>query len=500
MRELSPDNLTSAFPYGQANRLMLIVLWGLFVMALALSVIHDTMKWALIFGIPFAAVPTLLIWRLPNAFITRAGVAAMLMAFTALHIHQGMGISELHFGVFVLLAFLVVYRDWRVIVIGAAVVAIHHYIFDRLQEAGYGVICFTQPSLSRVIIHAAFVVVECAVLSYVSILLKNDALRSVELRSRIQSLVGNKSGVIDLVAPPGEPMSESGKILEALVDRLRTAFGAVHEGAVSIAQTAREVAAANSELEQRTKRQAETVVRSAETMDQVTLRVRNNATNAEQANVLAEQATRVAQIGGEVVAKVVTTMGAIDESSRRITDIIGVIDGIAFQTNILALNAAVEAARAGEQGRGFAVVAAEVRNLAQRSAASAKDIKSLIETSAKETAAGSRYVAEAGSTMEEIVARIRSVADLMRDITEASRAQNEGIVHVQKALRELDDAAEENAVLVEEGSAAARRLREQAVLLDQAVRMFRIDAVNAVNAPVAREVLPAPARFALRAA
>ncbi|MCG2583594.1 methyl-accepting chemotaxis protein [Massilia sp. TS11] len=474
MNTITATTDTAVPEFQQASRMMLIVIWGLFVLALGLSGMHDTLNWALLFGLPFAALPTILILRSPDAFLTHASVAFSLMAMTGLHIHQGGGVTELHFGVFVLLAFLVVYRDWRVILVGAGVVAVHHLCFNQLQELGYGVICFTAPSFMRVVVHALFVVVESAVLCYVSVLLKRDAERAIELRSRVAGLVGAQQGVIDLSAPASAPRSESGQLLEALIAQLRQAIGAVHDGAISIAHTADEVAAANMDLEQRTQRQAQTVMQSADAVEHMTESVRNNASHAEQANQLAGQATQAAQRGGAVVERVVSAMGAIDASSRRITDIITVIDGIAFQTNILALNAAVEAARAGEQGKGFAVVASEVRSLAQRSAAAAKDIKQLIETSVQNTTAGAGYVQEAGTTMAEIVDRTRAVAELMHDIAAASRAQSEGITHVDQALRALDDAAAENSALVEEGAAAAERLREQAQLLDQAVRMFRV--------------------------
>jgi methyl-accepting chemotaxis protein len=211
-------------------------------------------------------------------------------------------------------------------------------------------------------------------------------------------------------------------------------------------------------------------------MEELTSTVKQNAENAKQANQLAASASDVALKGGSVVSQVVETMGSIDASSRKIVDIISVIDGIAFQTNILALNAAVEAARAGEQGRGFAVVASEVRSLAQRSASAAKEIKSLIDDSVGKVAAGSRLVNEAGVTMSEIVDRVARVSQIMTEITAATHEQSAGIEQVNQAIGQMDQATQQNAALVEQAAAAAQSLQDQARTLAQVVGVFRLDA------------------------
>ena len=237
-------------------------------------------------------------------------------------------------------------------------------------------------------------------------------------------------------------------------------------------------------------------------MEELTTTVRQNADNARQANQLAIAASEVATQGGAVVGQVITTMGSINESSRKIVDIIGVIDGIAFQTNILALNAAVEAARAGEQGRGFAVVASEVRTLAQRSAAAAKEIKGLIGDSVEKVDLGARLVDQAGATMEQVVESIRRVTDIMAEITHATQEQTGGIEQVNRSIGLMDEATQQNAALVEESAATATSMQEQAAKLAQVVGVFKLDAQAVVAAPVAARAValrPAPAVRAAKA-
>jgi methyl-accepting chemotaxis protein len=271
---------------------------------------------------------------------------------------------------------------------------------------------------------------------------------------------------------------ETGRLMRALNEMnrgLASLVGRVRGSTDTIATAAGQIAAGNLDLSSRTEEQAASLEQTASSMDELTSTVRQNADNARQANALALSASEVANRGGAVVAEVVGTMGAIDASATRIADIIGVIDGIAFQTNILSLNAAVEAARAGEQGRGFAVVAGEVRNLAQRSAAAAREIKALIEDSVQQVRHGSALVDRAGSTMQEIVGSVGRVTDIMAAIMAASQEQAAGIEQVNRAIVQMDQATQQNAALVEQASAAAQALREEADSLARAVQAFRLD-------------------------
>ncbi|VXB31158.1 methyl-accepting chemotaxis protein [Massilia sp. 9I] len=281
---------------------------------------------------------------------------------------------------------------------------------------------------------------------------------------------------------------EAGQLLQALKtmnENLARTVGTVRTGTDTITVAAAEVAAGSQDLSARTEQQASSLEETASSMEELTSTVKQNADNARQANVLAEAASQVAQRGGAVIGQVVGTMTDIDASSGKISDIIGVIDGIAFQTNILALNAAVEAARAGEQGRGFAVVASEVRNLAQRSAAAAKEIKGLINDSSEKVASGSRLVAEAGATMQEIVDSVRRVTDIMGEITSASQEQTAGIEQINQAVVEMDNVTQQNAALVEEAAAAAEAMKEQAATLNAAMAAFRVEGGEQAAAPAA---------------
>ncbi|MES2126501.1 MAG: methyl-accepting chemotaxis protein [Pseudomonadota bacterium] len=288
-----------------------------------------------------------------------------------------------------------------------------------------------------------------------------------------------------------ERMDEIGHTAVAfnkLLRQIGDVVGSARAAADSVKTASQQIADGTGDLSERTAQQAAALEETASSMEQLSSTVSQNADNARQANQLAQSASQVAATGGGVVEQVIVTMGSINESSRKIVDIISVIDGIAFQTNILALNAAVEAARAGEQGRGFAVVASEVRNLAQRSAAAAKEIKVLISDSVEKVDTGTRLVEQAGATMGEVVASVKQVTDIVAEISAATAEQNSGIAQVHQAIAQMDQGTQQNAALVEETAAASQNMQEQAASLAEAVSAFTIEAMPAAKPSPVRRV------------
>jgi methyl-accepting chemotaxis protein len=420
----------------------------------------------------------------------------VLVAFIALHIQLARGMIEMHFGVFVVLAFLMVYLDWKIIVFGAALFAVHHVAFDRLQAAGMGFYCTTEPNFALILLHALYVVIQAGVEIVLAVRMRHAASEGVELAQLVSQV--NRADGISLNVRTLDTTTEGGNALKATLARMETAVSAVRTGASSIEIASAEIASGNQDLSDRTEQTASNLQRTSSSMAALTGTVQQSAENARQANQLAMSASAVAAKGGEVVAQVVETMHGINEASRKIADIISVIDGIAFQTNILALNAAVEAARAGEQGRGFAVVASEVRSLAGRSAEAAKEIKTLIGASVERVERGSALVSEAGTTMTEVVGSIRRVTDIMGEISAASAEQAAGVNEVSEAVTQMDQATQQNAALVEQMAAAAGSLKSQAQELVQTVAVFQGDAAPQAAMKPTQRALHTPTAAAPR--
>jgi methyl-accepting chemotaxis protein len=420
------------------------------------------------------ALPGLLGWALAGGtLVTRLLMACSLSALVMLQIQASAGLRETHFGVFVTLALLMVYLDWRAVLLSAVLFALHHVGFDRLQAAGWGVYCLSEPHFGTILAHAGYVVVQTTFEVFFVVCLARNVRSSTEVAWLARNMKDPTHIVLDT---SGVQVSASlARDLKAMLVRTSDAVSTVREATAGMQTASSEYANGNLDLSRRTEQAASHLQEAASNMEQLTTTVSQNAEAAREATQLAGSAAEVARRGGKVVSEVVTTMDAISGSSRKIADIIGVIDSIAFQTNILALNASVEAARAGEQGRGFAVVASEVRNLAQRSAQAASEIKALINDSVEKVRGGSDLVQQAGSTMQEIVASVQRVSDIIGEISQVAAEQSTGIAQIHGTVNELDQMTQQNAALVEQGAAAARSMCDQVNRMALAVQVFRIE-------------------------
>lgn len=416
------------------DRVMVTAIVVSFAIALAIGAEYEQFRLAAAIGSVLAAGGLVGWWLNPGTLFSRLMLTTAQVLLVALHIQLGRGTTEFHFGVFVTLGLLMVYVDWRPLLLAAGLFAVHHVGFDRLQAAGLPFYCTPSASFLKVLMHAGYVVAQTAAEIYMTIWM-----------SRLSATA-----------------RASSDRLHATLNKLENVMSISHGHVSKIDSTSDEIARGNDELNGRTEQTAARLQQAAASMDELTSAVRATAESAANANSLAVETASSAEKGGEIVSEVVSKMGDITASSRRIADIIGVIDSIAFQTNILALNAAVEAARAGDQGRGFAVVATEVRSLAQRSAESAREIKSLISGSVENVESGAALVGQAGKAMESIVKGARGVAEVINQISTAASHQSNGIVHVQATVAELDQMTQQNATLVEQSAASADNLRSLA--------------------------------------
>lgn len=454
-----------------ADRLMLAGLAIGALAALALGVAHDAL--ALSVGV----VVLLLIGGgavylvAPATLMSRVVLTICLVVVVALHIQLAQGQVEYHFGVFIVLAMLLVYRDWRPIVLAAVLFAVHHVLFDRLQAAGYGVYCVSRPDFGRILVHASYVVIQTSMEVVFALAMRRAADEGVELAHLVAQIHRGRHIHLDVSGLVFR--SASAKILQQALLRVHEVIAQVHGAAGMIESASQEIKVGNFDLSQRTEATASHLARAASSLGELTVAVRHSAESAHQANELSGSAAHVAELGGEAVRQMARTMEAIQASSNRISDITGVIDGIAFQTNLLALNAAVEAARAGEQGRGFAVVAGEVRSLAMRSAEAAREIKTLISQSAEKVEAGTSQVQTADRTMQEILTAGQRVKTIIADIASVAGEQSRGLAQVHVAVSGLDQMTQQNAALVEESAAASGSLTEQAERLARVVGIFQ---------------------------
>jgi methyl-accepting chemotaxis protein len=477
-RALSPSAQQSLQAIGRRADGLLLATCALgAVVALWIGSVHGRPGTAMLWSGALMALAVSAYLAARGSLLSRMALVTAGMGMVALHIQLSLGATEMHFGVFVFLAFVLAYRDWRPILYAALLIAVHHIAFDRLQLAGAPLYCLSEPDFGRILVHAAFVVVQTAAEIGIALRTRADAIESAELQHlcRLQP-----DGQLSLDVSGVVVHSPAAQALRAALSRLNGVVSDVHEAAAGLAAAAGEIATGNRDLSQRTERTASHLQDATASMGQLDGAVQHSVQEAIAARRLTQEATQLAEHCGGVVTEVVATVQDIHSSAGRIADIVGVIDGIAFQTNILALNAAVEAARAGEQGRGFAVVAGEVRSLAGRSAEAAREVRTLIAASVEKAARGSRLATDAGAHMQNVVDCTRRASAVVGAISTSVEGQSGEMGRVNASVAELDHMTQQNAALVEESSAAATSLLEQAGRLKSVVDGFQFQPERAV--------------------
>jgi methyl-accepting chemotaxis protein len=470
---MSHDTSRDAFGIQGQDIVVLVAIVATFLGTLAYGVVYNDLMQALVMGSVVMALSWLVAKIGQGGQLSQIGLPFLGMAMVALLIHTAHGHNEAHFAVFAFLACVVAYRSAMPVLVAAGTIAVHHVSFNQLQAMGWGPMCFTEPGWAKVVEHALYVVAESVVLLIMAARAKAAFSTAEELMVLVGSLQRD-DGTVDLSMTTHRSQDPSVRRFVGAMAHISDSIHRVRQGAEAMYTAASEIAAGNQSLSDRTEQAAANIQQTAASVEQIASSIQTSSGNAHNANLLAREASGVAAAGGDAVGRVIHTMTEIQQSSRKITDIIGVIDGIAFQTNILALNAAVEAARAGEQGRGFAVVAAEVRTLARRSADAAKEIKQLITSSVEQVETGSAMVNTTGSTISEVVDQVRRVNDLVGLIATTSSEQNNGISQINQSIALLDRNTQQNAALVEETAAAAASMQQQANELTQTVGVFRL--------------------------
>jgi len=470
----APETASLAQIYRRADLLMFLLVWVLLAIALSVGWYYEHMFTALTVGLTLALSSTLIKMLFPGRLITRLFYAFTLLGFAALLIQLGEGETEFHFSVFVLLSALLAYRDYRPLLMGALTAAVHHALFNYLQENDlYGVICFMHPGFHMVVFHALFVVAQTAILIYMAVNMARDA-RSASEVAQLASRINRVKGCLTLDYEELPTHSAFAQTFSSTLKTMRSTLGQVSHGIAVVQGDAESILRQNSALSQRTDEQASALTEVASAMVQLTSVSAHTSEKAVLAQELSLQASNVAARGDENITATIQTMSQIREESVRISNILEIIDGIAFQTNILSLNASVEAARAGAHGKGFSVVATEVRILAQRCENAAKDIRQLIAVSVSCTQIGARQVSAAGETMQEVMSSITHLSQLVDELSEMSVQQRVSIAQMHDSIAKIDNSLQKNVSHVAETVRVAQQQEHQADALKQAISIFRL--------------------------
>ena len=457
--------------YKRGHRLALGCAAGHLALCLGIAAYTDTWLLALLVGVPALAVPWWMSRVYPGVTLTRVVMAIAFMVFTGLIVQQTRGNLEAHFSFFVMLSVLAVYCDWKPIITAFATIAVHHLVFTILQPLGFGITIFgvEEGLWVHFFIHAGVATVQSAALTYLTLMTGKLVSGSVQVSSMAARIA---AGNLDTQAGSAATNDAMVASMEEMRLRLVGMVSEVDGASRSVEAALSEISQGTLDLSVRTERSAAGTQEAVSGLERYLQSTREGLETIVSAGRKSDSVGESAERAGAVVNQVVATMAGIETSSKQITDIIGVIDGIAFQTNILALNAAVEAARAGEQGRGFAVVASEVRGLAQRSAEAARQVRTLITNSAERVASGNEFAREAGAAMQAVVSSVAEVQELIRQASKSAQDEFPHLERLGSHVREIDNSMQQNASFVEQVSATTQSLRDQGTRLRTSIDSF----------------------------
>lgn len=456
----------------QADGLMMVLISIFAILALPIGWHYSSIDMALLVSPLLIAVAAGVLCVARGTAVARYVLPLLLCATIALHIQVSLGMLEFHFGVFVTLALVMVYRQWRVVVACAAFFAVHHIFFDRLQAWGYGIYCTTAADFSKIILHAVFVIIQTAVEVLIIKNLAQSFQQGIELQTLVNAMHDGDQFNLNIRHQKVEtPLALE---LKGLILKLDHTVRTVTESVTQVHTASREIETGSHDLSSRTELACNALEETANAAVRVLSRVEHARNLANEADAMTRSAVNAAHQGQSVMNDLAESMASISEQSEQISEIVAVVDGLAFQTNLLALNAAVEAARAGEHGRGFAVVAEEVRRLALRSADSAKQIRKLIASSESTIHTGSAQSKALQEAMHQLLATATSATSQMREIVQSTDEQNAAMADITQTIQQLENSMSQNSALAEQSSAAAASLQDQTVAMAHSVQAFKI--------------------------